>query len=426
MVSPRRLHLLGDTARVALGTELNQDIFKYLAVVEEVAKVNNVSGNAWMTGLFLAMERRRGPASFYHPFIAQLPRSYPMLPPYPPEVIDEAGGGYWALLGSDSALDGQPRSDKYMMALVGRLKGLPVSPEEVLWGMRSSRSRCWGLASRVLPGTFTNFITPGIDMLNHLHGAPCRIEFGERDSDLFPFTRVLCHAGVPAGSEVFIDYGKLSAYVRLATFGFIAPEDRVSVPLNLVAGFWGYYAETLIPGSSVHSAWARYEGACAGNKFEWTEGPFEERARSCLLLSALSAMRGPPDVLFFTSDDPPRLEVGHPAPGLMGAVAWYVLNTISAMRKAINTHNDTEEGLLQGKIDSLPANAHPALPLFLQARLLELKAYKEIVYHVLEAFNVSASEANVASAREHLADLRPAPMALFDEMDKSNKELKIQ
>jgi hypothetical protein len=215
---------------------------------------------------------------------------------------------------------------------------------------------------------------------------------------------------------VFISYGKHAAYSRLFTFGFISGEDRVGVPLGVIKSYMAYYAETLMPDSVTRGLWTRYDGACAGGQsFEWSEGPLDERTRSCLIMYALSALKHQPDTVVLSHDDPmlARMTISDPASGLMGAIAWYALNTVAAMQRIINKHGDKDIKTVQARIDRLPANAHPALPFLLRGRQLELMAYTELADRIYEAFGVTQIDVSAERAREHLADLRPAPLLFF-------------
>lgn len=407
---PRSLNILGDAARAVLLLENND------AIADFVRRASSLpSGNTWITGMLLAMERRKGSASFYYPYIAQLPHSYPTLPPYPPEVLEEAGGGYWIAKGGESAPDGQNRSEKEMIEFLKGKKGLPVTPEEVLWGMRSTQTRAWGLSSTLHTNGHTNLLSPGLDMFNHGPAPACGVDYTERDNTVLPFTYLRCHTAVPAGAEVFVSYGMHAAYARLFTFGFISSEDRASVLLHLVGNYKDHYSATLRPGSAAAALWRTYEAACVSEPFTWSTGPLTERSRACLLLYAVSAARDTSLALTLSSPEPAkaRLVIKDPAPGLMGAAAWYILNTLKTIHKKLNKHGDTDISALQKRIDNLPRDSHPALPFILQARILDLRAFHDLEDEVLRAFGVSSFEASIENAREHLADLRPAPMALL-------------
>ncbi|KAI7846423.1 hypothetical protein COHA_000036 [Chlorella ohadii] len=177
--------------------------------------------------LLLATERRKGPDSFWWPYIAALPEGLPCGWALPPAELAATLAGLGSLADgwqpkiAAAAAAVQQRCEAAAAAYGPELGG--VTAAEVRWALGHVVSRCFGSGDELA-------LLPFIDLMNHQQHADTPQQYVAASGQ--PCAAIYNrHKGEPraaaAGDELVISYSAgTSALNMLLNFGFVAEELR--------------------------------------------------------------------------------------------------------------------------------------------------------------------------------------------------------
>lgn len=201
-----------------------------------------------LMALLLLLERHKGSASEWAPYVASLPREKASILRLPAEAIEAL---------QCPELLHYSVFERELCGFYDGL-GLPFSNADFIWGYDMAQSRA--IQDEELP-TYSNeesaFLVPLLDMLNHDPPNCCQIDFCYTTRSY----KIVAQHAIRAGEQVFISYGSRPNVGLFGSYGFVedrcwddyqlSPSERLSVRLSTDGNDLLQLKRTVISGTLV-------------------------------------------------------------------------------------------------------------------------------------------------------------------------------
>lgn len=172
----------------------------------------------------LLQEELRGTSSFWHPYLAILPKTYNCMP------VNFTSSELAFLEGSEALSIIHLRNKAYRSeyhSIVQALPDFPHSLSKYIWARLAVLTRIFGIT---IGEKRTSALVPMADMLNHVSPAPTHWTFDNATSH---FT-ITAMESLVAGAQIFDTYGLKSSLDFLMNYGFVPSGDNPSDECKIV------------------------------------------------------------------------------------------------------------------------------------------------------------------------------------------------